>query len=190
MNSLVSDERKTELLVVDDDRTVRKLLERIAMRAGFSVDSARDGQQAMEKLQAKQFDIVIVDLMMPRVSGYDLVQKISALEPRPSVIVATAMLNGEVGKLDDSMVRRVIKKPFDIEAVANMLIETARELAVSRAADAGTIAVVDPRGAVLTTDAKVPIAGDAPAPIPDKAAAPADDAAPEAAPVVPGKTPS
>jgi CheY-like chemotaxis protein len=117
---------------VDDDRAVRKLLERIALRAGFDVTSAKDGQEAFDLITERAFDLVVVDLMMPRISGYDLVQKISALSPRPTVIVATAMANGDVAKLDDSMVRRVIRKPFDIEAVAKTLIEVASEIAAGR----------------------------------------------------------
>ena len=127
--------RKTPLLVVDDDRAVRKLLERIAIRAGFDVTPAKDGQEAIEVLEHQTFEIVIVDLMMPRVSGYDLVQKISTMAPRPTVIVATAMTNGDVAKLDDSMVRRVIRKPFDIEAVAKTLVEVAAEIAAGHAVD-------------------------------------------------------
>lgn len=125
--------RKTPLLIVDDDKAVRRLLSRIAERAGFDVDSAKDGLQAMEMLDKKQYDIAIVDLMMPRMSGYDLVQKISTLNPRPVVLVATALMNGDVASLDDSMVRRVIKKPFDINAVAAALVETARDIASQRA---------------------------------------------------------
>lgn len=129
---------KPPLLVVDDDRAVRKLLERVALRAGFDVDTAKDGLDAIEMLQRRVYEIVIVDLMMPRVSGYELVQKISSLVPRPTVLVATAMANGDVARLDDSMVRRVIRKPFDIEAVARTLIETAREIADRRATAANT----------------------------------------------------
>src|SRR5438046_2351376 len=84
-------------------------------------------------LQRKQYEIAIVDLMMPRLSGYELVQKISTLNPRPVVLVATALMNGDVASLDDSMVRRVIKKPFDINAVAAALVETARDIASQRA---------------------------------------------------------
>ncbi len=127
--------KKTPLLIVDDDKAVRRLLARVAERAGFEVDTAKDGFQALEMLQHKQYEIAIVDLMMPRLSGYELVQKISTLDPRPVVIVATALMNGDVASLDDSMVRRVIKKPFDINAVANALVEIAREAAEKRAAN-------------------------------------------------------
>ena len=137
--------KKTPLLIVDDDRAVRRLLARIAERAGFDVDTAKDGLQAIEMLEKKQYDIAIVDLMMPRMSGYDLVQRISTLTPRPVVLVATALMNGDVASLDDSLVRRVIKKPFDINAVAAALVETARDISEKRAipTSSGVTVIVD-----------------------------------------------
>lgn len=154
---MTKDPRKTPLLIVDDDKAVRRLLARIAERAGFEADTAKDGAQALEMLEKKTYDIVIVDLMMPRVSGYELVQKITTLDPRPTVIVATALMNGDVAKLDDSMVRRVIKKPFDVEAVAKTLIETAREIAEKQRVTEGpaTVAIVNKEGTVIASDAKV-----------------------------------
>jgi len=152
--------RKTPLLIVDDDKAVRRLLARVAERAGFDVDTAKDGLQALEMLGRRQYDIAIVDLMMPRLSGYELVQKISTLNPRPVVIVATALMNGDVASLDDSMVRRVIKKPFDINAVANALVETARDIAGHR--EAGTLPetpTIMSKDATIITD-KVTVVAD------------------------------
>jgi DNA-binding response OmpR family regulator len=123
---------KIPLLIVDDERAIRDLLAHIAEREGFEVDTARDGLDAWEMLQRKQYVLAIIDLMMPRLSGYELVQRISTLDPRPTVIVATALTNGDTKSLDDSMVRRVIRKPFDIRAVAEALIETARQIAAER----------------------------------------------------------
>ncbi len=120
--------KKTTLLIVDDDAAIRKLLARIAQREGFEVDTARDGVDALEKFEQKEYQIAIVDLMMPRLSGYELVQKINGIVPRPIVIVATALTNGDVASLDDSLVRRVIRKPFDINAVAQALVDTARQM--------------------------------------------------------------
>ena|SRR5438132_9949314 len=121
--------RKHRLLIVDDDAAIRALLQRVALHAGFETETARDGQEAMEKLEYRLYDIVIVDLMMPRVSGFQLIEKISALQPRPTVIVATALTNGDVARIDDSMIRRVIRKPFDLDALATVLIDTASEIA-------------------------------------------------------------
>ncbi|HKO58869.1 MAG TPA: response regulator [Thermoanaerobaculia bacterium] len=147
---------KTPLLVVDDDRAIRKLIERIATRAGFDVDGARDGEEALELLAKKQYELVIVDLMMPRVSGYELVQHIALLDPRPAVIVATAMMNGDVATLDDSLVRRVIKKPFDINAVAAALVETAKQIAEQRALAEAELPVAPPEAATLPVIVDVP----------------------------------
>ena len=135
-------EERISLLVVDDEEAIRTLLARVGERAGFSVDTARDGVEALEMLRRKEYMIAIVDLMMPRLSGYELVQQISTIQPRPFVIVATALTNGAIASLDDSMVRRVIRKPFDIHAVAAGLIETARQIANTRAADASAPAEV------------------------------------------------
>jgi DNA-binding response OmpR family regulator len=120
---------KHRLLIVDDDAPIRNLLRRLALRAGFTVDTAKDGQDAIEKLGNATYEIVIVDLMMPRVSGFELLQHINGLDPRPTVIVATAMMNGDVARLDDSLIRRVIRKPFDVDAVIKALVETAAEIA-------------------------------------------------------------
>ena len=129
---MIVDEGKKRLLIVDDDPPIRDLLMRVGARAGFDTETARDGEEAFEKLGKHDYDIIIVDLMMPRVSGFQLIEKISTLDPRPTVIVSTALMNGDLARLDDSMIRRVIRKPFDLDTVAKALIDTAREIADRR----------------------------------------------------------
>ena len=145
----------TPLLVVDDDPQIRKLLASVAKRAGFDVETARDGFEALEMIDQKHYAIAIVDLMMPRISGYQLVQEISTRSPRPVVLVATAMTNGDVAQLDDSMVRRVIRKPFDIDAVAQALVETAEHIAAQQEAT-GEILVPSPEHSVVTVPVAMP----------------------------------
>lgn len=140
----MSNGARKRLLVVDDEKAIRHLLTRIAERAGFQVDAATDGMEALDLLRRHEYAIAIVDLMMPRLSGYELVQKISELEPRPVVLVATAMADADVATLDDSMVRRVIRKPFDIAAVAKALIETAKQIAEQQAEAPAVVKVIPP----------------------------------------------
>ena len=128
-------EKKGRLLVVDDDRAIRKLLERIARRAGFDVDSAKDGIEALEKLDQQDYDVALIDLMMPRLSGYELVQRIGMRERerRPILIVATALTNGDLASVDDTLVRHVIRKPFDVHAVVATLKEVKLPIAAPAA---------------------------------------------------------
>ena len=132
----VASKTKVRLLIADDDKPIRALLATVAKRAGFAVDVAKDGAEALSMLEHAAYDIVIVDLMMPQLSGYELIERISSFSPRPVIIVATALTNGDVSTLDDSLVRRVIRKPFDVETVANALIQTALEVAGETSAGA------------------------------------------------------
>jgi len=133
-------EKKGRLLVVDDDHAIRKLLERIAQRAGFEVETAKDGADALEMIEASDYDIALVDLMMPRLSGYELVQRLSTRERRPVVIVATALTNSDLATVDDTMVRHVIRKPFDVQAVVTALVEAMQAVAAKSA----MLTVADP----------------------------------------------
>jgi DNA-binding response OmpR family regulator len=145
----VKTREKTSLLIVDDDAPIRKLLERVAVRAGFEVGLAKDGVEALEMLEKRPYSIAIIDLMMPRLSGYELVQKISAMNPRPVILVATALTNGDVSKIDDTLVRRVIRKPFDVQSVAETLIETAKHIAEKQAAAEKGVPVAPPDAAII-----------------------------------------
>ena len=136
---MVTDAEKVPLLIVDDDKAIRNLLAKVAQRAGFAVETAKDGQEALEMIQQNHYEIAIVDLMMPRLSGYELLQHLSTIDPRPTVIVATAMAHSDVASLDDSMVKRVLRKPFDINAVAKALVETAQQIADQRVVAEETI---------------------------------------------------
>jgi DNA-binding response OmpR family regulator len=142
-------EKKGRLLVVDDDRAIRKLLERIARRAGFEADAAKDGAEALEMLDRRDYDIALIDLMMPRVSGYELVQRISARQRRPIIIVATALTSADIASVDDTLVRHVIRKPFDVNAVIAALNEAAGALHAE-----ATFKLAEPQSAAKAGDAE------------------------------------
>jgi DNA-binding response OmpR family regulator len=113
------------ILVVDDDPSVRALLEIVGKRAGFVVDSAVDGLDALEQLRANEYVIVILDLMMPRVNGYDVVQQLRTEPRRPAIVVVTAMTGTFVSDLDPQVVQSIIRKPFDVEMMAAVLTDLA-----------------------------------------------------------------
>jgi DNA-binding response OmpR family regulator len=114
---------RRNVLVVDDDAGIRGLLKLIAERRGFAVDVAADGLEALEKLSECSYDLAIIDLMMPRLNGYDLVQDMRSHEDRPMIVVATAMTDTLIGQLDSDIVHSILRKPFDIDVVGSMMTE-------------------------------------------------------------------
>ena len=77
----MSDSRKTRVLVVEDSASQAKRLQTVLETAGFSVVVASDGQKGLETFQASDFELILSDVMMPGISGYDLCRKIKA-QPR------------------------------------------------------------------------------------------------------------
>lgn len=92
------------------------MLSAIARGKGFDVDTASDGQEALEKLRSGRFDVVVLDVMMPRVNGYDVLRQIAATEPQllHHIIIATAVPEREVRREVTQPVFRVHIKPFEL----------------------------------------------------------------------------
>ena len=105
------------VLVVDDDEDIRKLLLAAFSDAGYEVATAADGEQAIEAVRRRQPDVILLDLMMPRVSGWGFTERY-AREPGPHapIIVITAA-SGQVLRLPEQGVTRVVPKPFSVDAL-------------------------------------------------------------------------
>ncbi|MEE9226912.1 MAG: sigma-54 dependent transcriptional regulator, partial [Acidobacteriota bacterium] len=78
------------ILVVDDDPSLRRVLEYNLARKGFRVTSAMNAEEALERFQREPFEVVITDILMPGINGIDLLNKIKAVSPEAAVIVITA----------------------------------------------------------------------------------------------------
>ena len=105
------------ILIVDDDDAIRALLVTVLKRRGYELDTAQNGAAALEKLAACRYSLVILDLMMPHLSGYDVLKRLSGIAPidRPLVLVLTA--GGEQKPFAMSFVIGMIHKPFDVELI-------------------------------------------------------------------------
>jgi DNA-binding response OmpR family regulator len=114
------------VLVVDDDAPIRALVSRIVERAGLPVDTARDGAEAITKIDANNYAVLVVDLMMPNVDGYAVVDHLRHQKTRPAIIVITAGDAGAIRKLDGSLVHSVVRKPFDIDELGDLIGAAAR----------------------------------------------------------------
>ena len=76
-------------LIVDDDEPIRSMLATIVRHHGFAVETASDGGQAIESIARDGFDVVLLDLMMPRVNGYEFIDRITAVAGKPWVMAAS-----------------------------------------------------------------------------------------------------
>lgn len=111
-----------QILIADDDSSVRNLLGLLARRAGFEVEEAADGQIALEKLREKDYVVLLLDLMMPHLDGFSVVAELRGKRRRPAVIVVTAFPASAVdARLDPDVVDAVIHKPFDVDMVSGMI---------------------------------------------------------------------
>ena len=103
-----------KILTVDVEPDVRRLIEIKLKKAGFEVITAVDGEEGVEKAKAENPDLVLMDVMMPKMDGYTAVEKIKTeMDPAPLVMMLTAkgteddVMQGLVGGADD-----YITKPF------------------------------------------------------------------------------
>jgi DNA-binding response OmpR family regulator len=108
------------VLVVDDDDAIRALVGTVLRRRGLAVDAARNGVEALARIRLCRYSVVVLDLMMPLMSGFDVLDHIGTLatDRRPYVLVLTAGL--EPRNFDSSFVIGTIHKPFDI----SLLLDT------------------------------------------------------------------
>ncbi|MBT2288814.1 response regulator transcription factor [Paenibacillus albidus] len=78
------------ILVVEDDKHVRRLLEAVLKREGYSVVTAEDGVKALELLDSQHIDLIILDIMMPNMDGYEFAKEIRDANSLIPLLMATA----------------------------------------------------------------------------------------------------
>jgi DNA-binding response OmpR family regulator len=83
---------RERILVVEDDPAIRQLNTQILILSGYQVDAAEDGAAAWEALQQNNYDLMVTDNDMPKVTGVELIQKIQAARMALPVIMATGAL--------------------------------------------------------------------------------------------------
>jgi CheY-like chemotaxis protein len=133
----MTSETRPAVLIIDDDPGIRELLRTLTERLGCTAVTASNGCEAIQKLQDESFDLMLLDLMMPVMNGYDVVDRLKAMEtPRPAVIVVTAGHEDarSLDRLDGRVVSSIVRKPFDISAVSDFIQVTASAVHEHRAA--------------------------------------------------------
>jgi two-component system response regulator VanR len=109
-------DEKKRALIVDDDDPIRVMLAKVIERQNLSVDTARDGIEAIDRLDQNDYDVVLLDLMMPRLDGYGVLRHLEAHHPSmlSCTIIASAVPESEVLRRFDVPVFSIHAKPFDM----------------------------------------------------------------------------
>lgn len=104
------------ILVVDDNEGVRAMLAAMMILLGFKVAQACDGAEALNLFSERHFDLILTDLQMPVMDGWNLASRVKARSPETPVILVTGSPREGVEKrLKESPVDRVLFKPFRVE---------------------------------------------------------------------------
>ena len=113
----------TKILVADDDRSIRQLLGTVIRREGFEVDCVADGVEAIEKLRENDYTVILLDLMMPRADGFEVIEYLKEHHEglKPVVLVISAYADQRFKQVDPNVVAGVIRKPFEVAELGGMI---------------------------------------------------------------------
>lgn len=102
-------------LIVEDDPAIRRLVEKILSRRNVEIDTAHDGREAVEKLGTRRYSVLILDLMVPELNGFEVIEFLKRENVRVPVAVVSAVSQQALTQLDLDVVKLVISKPFDVD---------------------------------------------------------------------------
>ena len=114
--------RRHRALIVEDDPAIRRLVGKLLQRRGIDIDVANDGKQAIEKIRRGGYSVLILDLMVPEVNGFEIIDFVRKNSIRTPVAVVSAVSHQALTKLDTEIVKLVISKPFDVEEFTNKIL--------------------------------------------------------------------
>ncbi len=127
----------TTILIVDDEQMMRDLLSKILGRDGYILLTAEDGEEALQIMESRQVDIVITDIKMPKLDGFELLKETKIRRPNTTVIIMTAY--GDTYTVKDALLLgadEYVTKPFKSYEIS-LVVERAYWRLVSAAAVEG-----------------------------------------------------
>ena len=113
----------SQILIAEDDGALRELLRVILGREGFSATLAADGEEAVKLLKDEPFELMLLDLMMPRKNGFEVLDLLAHqpdLRPR-FVLLMTAATDQFLEPALHYDVQGVLRKPFDVRELTRMI---------------------------------------------------------------------
>lgn len=113
------------VLIVDDDPAVRHMLTAAFRMHSLEADVAADGREALELLRERRYTVIVLDLIMPVVDGFGVLEGMDGIEDSPVVLVLTGADRRMLDQLDSRRIHGVVRKPFDPEELASLVVACA-----------------------------------------------------------------
>jgi CheY-like chemotaxis protein len=137
-----------KILVVDDDPVVTKSFDRVLSNKGYAVITAANGEEALKKIAAEDYDLVYTDIKMPGMDGIEVASRIKSNQPWLPVVIVTGYGSDEnVARAKAAGVSRVLHKPLSPEMIEGSVHEAAlaeRTAELPAAAETAPAPVVTP----------------------------------------------
>lgn len=115
------------VLVVDDEPMARTLLRLMLVRAGFNVSEAEDGYDALEKVRRNPPDIILLDVMMPGMDGFEVCQAIRESQETASLPIIMLSAKTDLDSINKGLMKganKYLTKPISPEALTNHVKDT------------------------------------------------------------------
>lgn len=107
-----------KILIVDDEENIRFVLSEAMERMGYYYDTAKDGEEALIKIRNNDFDLVILDIKMPKIGGIDVLKELKKISPLTTVVVITAFGSNEIAlQAISEGAYDYFTKPFDLNEI-------------------------------------------------------------------------
>lgn len=115
--------KESRVLVADDDSSIRRLVRTIVKREGLEVDCVADGAEAIAMIESNEYAVILLDLMMPRVDGFGVVDHIRdhPMQQKPVILVITAYADQKFKEIDPNLVAGVLRKPFEVAELGTLV---------------------------------------------------------------------
>ena len=114
-------EQHRRVLVVDDDPEIRRILVTALRLRALETDEAVDGRSALELLRENRYAVVLLDIMMPGMDGFGVLEAIQQEPHQPVVLVVSGAGKQVLDRVDTSKIHGIVKKPFDPIEIADVV---------------------------------------------------------------------
>jgi CheY-like chemotaxis protein len=115
---------RQKILIIDDERPLCELLfEALCMQGPYHVDHASNGKEGFEKYKAVLPDLVVMDIHMPQMDGYESSRKIKAFDPQAKILVVTGNTTDVRARqaMDEGMALKLLQKPVRLKELSRII---------------------------------------------------------------------